>query len=120
MTARLGLGSTDRGRASPAYRVMIHGQNFLVETDGRVAKYEFFTTPIVESPDPVAAEHAAIQMIRETQRLRELVRNDPGDPPVMDVTSIAGPEAGEQIEDRESGFVWYEERLRRWWQFWRR
>lgn len=104
----------------PAYRVMIDGQNFLVEMDGRVAKYGFFTTRIVESPDPVAAEHDAVQMIRQTQRLRDLVRNDPGDPPVMDVTSIVEVVSGEEVESREPGFVWYGERPRRWWQFWRR
>ena len=104
----------------PAYRVMINGQNFLVERDGRVAKHGFFTTRIVEASDPVAAEHAAVPMIRETQRLRDLVRNDPGDPPVIDVTSIVELESGEEVESRETGFVWYEERPRRWWQFWRR
>ena len=57
----------------PAYRVMINGQDFLIDMDGRLAKYEFFTTRIVESPDPVAAEHAAVQVIRKTQRLRDLV-----------------------------------------------
>jgi hypothetical protein len=117
---RLGPGSSAGGRAMPAYRVMIDGRNFLIEMDGRVAKYGFFTTRIVESPDPVAAEHAAVKMIRETQRLRDLVRNDPGDPPVMDVTSIVELESEEGIENREPGFVWYEERPRRWWQFWRR
>ncbi len=104
----------------PAYRVMINGQNFLVEMDGLVARYGFYTSRIVESPDRAAAEHAAVQMIRETQRLRDLVRNDPGDPPLMDVTSIDELQAGERIENREPGFVWYEERPRRWWQFWRR
>lgn len=104
----------------PAYRVVINGQNLLVEMDGRIAKHGFFTTRIVESPDPVAAEHAAVQMIRETQRLRDLVRNEPGDPPVMDVTSVVEVEPGEESESREPGFVWYEERPRRWWQFWRR
>lgn len=66
-----------------AYRVMINGQNFLVERDSRIAKYGFFTTRIVESPDPVAAEHAAVQMTRETQRLRDLARKEPGAPPCV-------------------------------------
>lgn len=50
-----------------AYRAMINGQNFLVEMDGRVAKHGFFTIRIVESPDPVATEHAAVPMICEAQ-----------------------------------------------------
>lgn len=79
----------------PAYRVMINGQNFPVEMDGRVAKYGFFTTRIVESPDPVAA----VQTIRGTQRLRDLVRNEPGDPSVMVVTSWR-PARGSRTESR--------------------
>jgi hypothetical protein len=116
----LDFGWTARGREMPAYRVMINGQNFLIEMDGRVAKHGFFTTRIAESPDPAAAEHAAVQMIRQTQRLGDLVRNDPDDLPVMDVTSIVDLESIEEYESRETGFVWYEERPRRWWQFWRR
>jgi acetolactate synthase regulatory subunit len=104
----------------PNYRVEINGQNFLIEMDGRVAKHGFFTTRFVEAADPAAAEHAAVQMIRETQRLRDLVRNDLGDPPVMDVISIVELVSDEGIESREPGFVWHEERPRYWWQFWRR
>jgi hypothetical protein len=82
----------------------------------RVLQHRLF----VHGDDPVAAEQAAVQMIHETRRLRDLVRNDPGDPPMMDVTSIVELESDEGIENREPGFVWYEERPRRWWQFRRR
>jgi hypothetical protein len=104
----------------PNYEVEINGQNFMIDMDGRVAKHGFFITRFVEVTDPAAAENAAVQMIRETQRLRDIVRNDSGDPPVMDVTSIVELESFEGIENREPGFVWYEERPKRWWQFWRR
>jgi hypothetical protein len=104
----------------PHYKVMINGRNFLVEMDGRVAKYGFYTFRFVEAADPTAAEYAAVQMIRETQRLRGLIRNASEDPPVMDVTSIDEVETLPPLEEREPGFVWYEENPRRWWQFWRR
>ena len=102
------------------YRVEINGQNFLIEMDGRLGRYGFFTTRFVEALDPVGAENAAIQRIRETQHLRDSVRNSPDDRPVMDVTLIAELESFDGIANREQGFVWYEENPRRWWQFWRR
>lgn len=104
----------------PGYKVMINGRNFLIEMEGRVAKYGFYTSRFVEAEDPTAAEYAAVQMIRETQRLRDVVRNPPEDRPVMDVTSIEEVDTFPPIERREPGFVFYEENPRRWWQFWRR
>jgi hypothetical protein len=104
----------------PRYQVEINGQNVLLEVDGRVAKYGFFTTRFVEAVDRSAAENAAVGMIRETERLRDLVRNTSGDPPIMDVTQIVELESFDGIKNREPGFVWYEENPRRWWQFWKR
>jgi hypothetical protein len=104
----------------PHYRVMINGRNFLVAMDRRVAKQGFYTVRFVEASDPTVAEYAAVQMIRETRRLHDLVRNASEDPPLMDVTSIDEVEILPPIEEREPGFVWYEEKPRRWWQFWRR
>ncbi len=104
----------------PLYKVMINGRNFHIDMDGRVAKHGFFTFRVVEASDPAAAEYAAVQKIRETQRLRDLVRNTPENPPVMDVTSIDEVKASPRIEEREPGFVWYDEDPKRWWQFWRR
>ena len=92
----------------------------MIEMDGRIAKYGFFTTRFVEATNADAAENAAVQMIRETQRLRDLVRNAPGDPPVMDVTGITAMESFDGIKNLEPGFAWYEENPKRWWQFWKR
>jgi hypothetical protein len=100
----------------PRYKVEINGQNFLIHMEGQIAKYGFFTTRFVEATDSTAAENTAVQMIRETQRLRELVRNAPD----MDVIGITEMESVDGTGSREPGFAWYEERPKRWWQFWRR
>jgi hypothetical protein len=102
------------------YKVEINGANFLIEMDGRPEKHKFFTTRFVEAPDAAAAENAAVQMIRETQRLRDLVRNTSDDPPVMDVTSVIELGSFDRIRSLKPGFAWYEDRPRRWWQFWKR
>ncbi len=113
-----GLLGSSESAAMPYYKVMINGRNFLIDMEGRVAKCGFFTNRFVEAPDPTAAEYAAVQMIRETQSLRDMVRNTPEDPPVMDVTSIDMVETLPHI--REQGLVFYEENPKRWWQIWRR
>ena len=104
----------------PNYRVEINGQNFLVEMEGRVARYGFVTVHFVEAADRVAAEYAAVEMIRETHRLRDIVRNTPEDHPIMDVTEVDEVETLPAIDERGPGFIWYEEHPKRWWQFWRR
>jgi hypothetical protein len=104
----------------PKYQVEINGQNFLLEFDGRVAKHGFFTTRFVEASDPTDAENAAVQMIRETRRLRDILRNTSDNPPVMDVVQIVELNSFDGIEERKPGFVWHPENPRRWWQFWKR
>jgi hypothetical protein len=104
----------------PKYKVEINGQNFLIDAAGHVAKHGFYTIRFVEAIDPAAAENSAVQMIRETPGLRDLVRNTSDDPPVMDVDQIVELESFDGIEHREPGFVWYAESPRRWWQFWKR
>ena len=94
----------------PKYKVEINGANFLIDVDGRTAKYGFFTIRFAEAPNVVEAENSAVQMIRHTQRLRDLVRNAPDDPPIMDVIAITEMQSLAGIENLEPGFAWYEER----------
>jgi hypothetical protein len=102
------------------YKVEINGANFLIDMNGRTAKHGFFTARFVQAADSAAAENTAVQITRETQRVRDLVQNAPGDPPVMDVTSVVELASFDGIENLEPGIVWYEERPRHWWQFWTR
>jgi hypothetical protein len=102
------------------FQVEINGQNFLIEFDGKIAKYGFFSVRLVEASTPADAESAAVQMIRETQHLRDIVRNTLDDPPLMDVVQIAELDSLVGIDEREPGVVWYPENPRRWWQLWKR
>lgn len=103
----------------PGYQVHINGQNFLINSDGNISRHGFFTYRFVEAPDPKSAENAAVQMIRDTQRLRDVVLNAPNDPPVMDVTEILEIELNGESEIDQPGFVFYAETPKRWWQFWK-
>lgn len=104
----------------PKYQVDINGESFFVAIEGNLAKHGFFTRRFVEAVDPPSAEDAAVQMLREMQSLRDLVKNEADDPPVMNVTEITEIETFEGMETLEPGLIWYEEAPKRWWQFWRR
>ncbi len=104
----------------PVYRVEIHGRNFLVDVDGEVARRGFLTHRVVEASDPDGAEIAAVQAVRQTQRLRAVVRNASDDPPTMDVTRMMEVDPAAPRGDLETGFIWYDESPKRWWQFWKR
>jgi hypothetical protein len=101
------------------YRVQIEGKNFLLEMNGKVAEYGFITFRFVEAEDHSAAEDNAVQMLRGDQRLRDLVKNDRADPPVMDVLEIAELESVDEMP-QQPGLIWYPVNPKRWWQFWRR
>ena len=94
----------------PKYEVLINGQNFLVDVEGRIEKHGFFTVRFIEATDAAAAENEAVEMIRKAEPLRELVRNTPEDPPILDVTQIVELECLDGTEDQEPGFIWYRNR----------
>lgn len=104
----------------PAYLVQINGRNFLIELEGHLARWGFFTHRVVEASDPEAAEKAAVQMVRETESLRVVVRNAPGDPPTMVVSELAELDPTAPREEVATGIIWYDESPKRWWQFWKR
>ena len=103
----------------PKYRVQIDAKNFLINMDGVTTKYGFITWRCVDAPDPVVAENAAVQMIREDQELRRIVLNEKNDPPVMDVVEIAAIDSIDPSQP-PPGRIWYEMNPKKWWQFWRR
>ena len=103
----------------PRYRTEIHGENFLVDVDGSISKRGFITFRVVEAQGPEVAEEKAVQLIRETAELRQLVRNDSADPPTMKVTEVVILEDAATAEAVPTGFIWYEHSPKRWWQFWK-
>jgi hypothetical protein len=103
----------------PKYQVEVNGRNFLLDMEDQLAKYGFITLRYVEAADSSTAETAAVALLRSSDKLRLGVRNDPEDPPVMDVTEIREVDSGEFHDNPQPGFLWYEENPRRWWQFWK-
>ena len=91
------------------YHVTIEGRNFLVEFNNRLCKHGFFTFRILERIDSQVAELDAIELVRQSKILREIVRNAKDDRPIMEVTEIVELTAEEAAKEAEPGFLWYEE-----------
>ncbi len=102
----------------PLYRVNLNGKNYLIETDGVIEKYGFYTFRDVTAANPEEAEYAAVQMLREDHGLRQIVKNAVDDPPTMHLEELVEIEAPNPIQP---GFIFYPEKTtNRWWQIWKR
>ena len=77
----------------PRYRVIIHGQNFRLNVEGRWEKYGFYTPRFADAPDPLLAEHTALEEFHQSAKYHELMdtaMNSDDDAPVL---------CGEDIEE---------------------
>src|SRR5436305_14868743 len=75
------------------YKVLLRGQNFLLDMDGDVQKLGFYTTLFVEGDDRCTAEQNAISSLRDDPELQDIVRNESSDAPMLFV---------EQTEEMDS------------------
>jgi hypothetical protein len=94
------------GQEMPRFRILIHGQNFLLDVEGKQERLGFYTPRFVDAPDAEMAERVAMEDFRTSAQGRELIAaalNPPDDPPVLEgriiesVTAAmgAGPPIGE-------------------------
>lgn len=47
------------------YKVVLEGKNFLIEMDGKVDLFGYFTTRWVRSDSPEAAELKAVELVKK-------------------------------------------------------
>jgi hypothetical protein len=100
----------------PHFRIQIDASNLLIEVEGKIAKHGFITHRFVEAGNPDDAIDQAVAMIREDDDLAALIKNADDDPPIIDVAEVAEVETSDV--DVQPGRVWYEEKPKKWWQFW--
>lgn len=86
------------------FRVFLHGQNALIETNGRPQRLGFYTTRIVEAASEEEAERQAIKLLKSDDWLNEALLNSGTDPFVL-----AAEEVDEVAPDEIAtiGFSWY-------------
>ena len=89
------------------YKVFVHGQNFLLNLDGKAEKVGFYTTRFVEANDDHEAEESAIATLRNDPTLRDGVLNEEFDSPMLYVEEIAELDSFDGLTLPGTGFSFY-------------
>jgi hypothetical protein len=90
------------------WKVLLNGQNYLFESEGRKRKMGFYTTRFVEAETAEIAKSVAIMAVHELPKLR-IVLNDPSDPPRVEAESVEPLDPSQPIERPTTGLVLYAE-----------
>jgi hypothetical protein len=92
------------------FRVRLQGCNFLIRVaGGGESKHGFYTNRFVEPDDENAAELLAVDQLRRRQSLRDVVLNEPNDPPRILLEDVAELASFEGLPSLDQGLVWYPE-----------
>ena len=70
----------------PKYGVLVEGNNYLIQTDGKPTKLGFFTHRFVEAAAPRFAAEIALDLVRD--ELKGTVLNDETDTPLLRVDEM--------------------------------
>lgn len=91
------------------YKVLVRGQNFLLDLNGQVEKVGFYTTRFVEAENEGQAEDNAISMLRADSKLCDVVLNPQSDTPMLFVEEITQLDSFEGVGVPGAGFTFYRE-----------
>lgn len=90
------------------FRILLKGENFLMEFESAPKRLGFYVVRVVEAADEADAELRAVEMLRRDPKLRGQVLNDPSDPPMLFAEEIAETEADDEYETSPPGFIFYD------------
>jgi hypothetical protein len=89
------------------YRVLLNGENFLLNFDGQLQKLGFYVTRVVVAQNPDEAELAAVNLVREDSQLKDNVLNERDDPPMLYAEEVEEIEESVIAENVNTGFSWF-------------
>jgi hypothetical protein len=89
------------------FKVLILGENFLINLDGEDQRLGFYTTAFVEASNPEHAEELAIELLRDDQEFKRGVLNEKSDPPMMFVEDITELESFDGLNLPRTGFAFF-------------
>jgi hypothetical protein len=89
------------------YRVLINGEDFLLNFDGQLQKLGLYVTRVVDAQNPDEAELAAVDLVREDSRLRGNILNERDDPPMLYAEEVEEIEESDGAENVNTGFSWF-------------
>jgi len=88
------------------YKVMLNGQNFVIDPGEGLAKYGFYSTCYVTARSKAEAEASAIDVINKRQDIKGHIQNEQHDPPMMYAEEIVEVD---NIEDDPQELSWFRE-----------
>ncbi len=91
------------------YKVLVQGENFLINLDGKEQKLGFYTTAFVEARNEEEAEEGAIGLLRDDQEFRQSVLNEKSDSPMMFVDEIQELQSFEGLNLPRTGLSFFPE-----------
>ncbi|PKD40475.1 hypothetical protein CWO84_10065 [Methylomonas sp. Kb3] len=91
------------------YRLIMNGENFLIQTESGLKKHGFYQTIFVESQNPETAENEAVEIIKNSD-LKDIVKNENNDPPMIYLEEIDELESFEGVETMVQGRAFYLEK----------
>jgi hypothetical protein len=91
------------------YRILLNGKNFLLDLGEGLRKHGFYTTYFVSANNEEEAELMAVNSVRKRDGIKQVIKNEQNDPPMLYAEEI---EILESVEERaqEQGFSWYNEK----------
>jgi hypothetical protein len=100
------------------YRLLMHGQNFLIQQDGKTASYGFYHNIFVEAENLQQAQLMVTSKIWHDKKLKEITLNTENNPPRISLETYWELDnfdyTGKYLTtDR----TFYPEK--KWWQFWK-
>jgi len=91
------------------YRVMINGQNYLMNVEGMPRRMGFYKTYFLQAETPEDAENLAVQRIIDDPKWQGNVLNETYDPPVMYLESLTELDTFDDVPQLEQGYSFYPE-----------
>lgn len=91
------------------YKVLVRGEHFLINRDGKDKMLGFYTTVFVEAKDDEQADERAIDLLRNDQEFRVSVLNEHSDPPMMFVEEVEELTSFEDLHLPRTGFSFFPE-----------
>jgi hypothetical protein len=70
------------------FKVLLRGENFLVESGGSIQKLGFFATRFVQAGSESEAELLAVAVVKGDAGLAKAVLNERNDPPMINIEEV--------------------------------
>jgi hypothetical protein len=101
------------------YRLLMHGRNFLIESDGKTDSYAFYQNIFLEADTLKQAKLLATSKIWHDKKLMARTLNSKEDPPRINLATYWEMDAFDYVgKHLSTDRTLYKEN--KWWEFWKK